>query len=343
MQAQAELISLPQTLTEMFTRGRADRERAVRGIRWGDGPINVVADARAVSAGMVARYAIEDLLHRPAIVAEATSFLRYSLATLRMGSPVVAVSSEGEAAELLEAVRAAHAKGAQVLAVTQAASPIAEVAHQVFLLPDVAGTPAVGMAAACLQHAGAAFMALIAARQLARPTPALERLEADWADLPVALDKIVSQFANAVGSLARELGVLKKILFAGEGPHFAAALRAADAGGHRGEHLALALDFSRLRSGWLEAFGPDTGALLLTGSRSRSRKEAGTLAHELQKRSASVFAVTDANDHELGSQARLTLLLPDIAELPGSILALALAGWTAREVAQPPRASWGHA
>jgi glutamine---fructose-6-phosphate transaminase (isomerizing) len=339
MQAQAELISLPQTLTEMFTRGRADRERAVRGFRWGEGPIHVVADARALSAGMVARYAIEDLLQRPAIIDEATSFQRYSLATVRTGSLVVAVSGEGEAPELLEAVRAARSKGAQVLALAQATSPIAEAAQHVFLLPEVAGNPAEGMAAACLQHATAVYMVLIAARQLTRPTPALERLEADWAELPAALDKIVSQFANAVGSLASELGAFKKIFFAGEGLQFAAALRAADAGGHRGPQLVLALDYASLRSGWLDACGPDTGALLFPGLRSRSRKEAATLAQELQQRKASVFAVTDASDHELGRQARLTLLLPDMADLPASILALALAGWTAREIARPPKAA----
>ena len=335
MQAQSELISLPQALTEIFTKGRADRERAVRAIRWGDGPIHVLTGSQALPAGLMARYALEDLLQRPVILREASSFLAYSLATLRTGAPVVAVSGENQAPELLEAVLAVRRGGAQVLAVASPSSAIAQEAHQLFALPEVAGSPAAGLAGACLEHAAMGFFALIAARLLTRPAPALERLEKDWEALPGELDKIVAQFANAIRSLARELGSLSRVFFSGAGLYYASARRAADAGGHRRFSGGLALDFARLGSAWLEAFGPDTGALLITGSRSRFRKQAGELVRQLKERGSSVFAITDANDQEVTRQARLTLLMPDLAELPSSLLALALAGWTARESVRP--------
>jgi fructoselysine-6-P-deglycase FrlB-like protein len=340
MQAQAELRNLPQALTEMFTRGRSGYERAVRGIRWGDGPIYVLADARSLSAGLVALYAIEELLHRPVILREASSFLAYSLGTVRTGAPVVAVSGEGEGAELLAAVRAVRENGAQVLAVAPAASALNEAAHQVFPLPDVAGAPASGVVRACLEHAALGYLALIAARQLARPAPSLDRLEKDWAELPASLDRIVNQFGNAVHSLAGELAALGRILFAGSGLYYAAAMRAVDAREHEGRIPAQALDLAGLRSGWVSAFRSGTGALLLTGSRSQSREDASAVGAELKGGGAALFAVTDANDHELGRQARLTLLLPDLAELPASILALALAGWTAREMVQTASAAY---
>jgi len=339
MQAQAELLSLPQALAGMFTHGCADYVRAVRGIRWGDGPIHVLTDPRSHSAGLLARYAIEDLLHRPVILREATSFLAYSLATLRTGSPVIAVSGEIESADLLQAIQAVRSNGAQVLAVAPAASPLVKAVHHLFPLPEVAGASATGLARACLEHAAMGYLAIIAARQFTRPTPVLQRLEKDWAELPSDLDKIASQFANAVRSLSQQLAALRKAFLAGAGFQYAAALRAAAAGGHRGPDPPLAVDFARLNSGWLEALGSETGALFLTGSRSRSREAATALAREIKQRGAPIFAVTDAQDHELSRHARIILLLPDRAELPASVLALALAGWVVRDATARPSAA----
>ena len=330
MRAQSELLTLPQVLNEMFTRGRSERERAVRGIRWSDGPIYVLVDDRARSAGLLAQFAIEGLLHRPVIVREASSFLAYSAPTLRTGSPVVVISGQDESAELQEAVRVVRAAGGYVIAVAGASSPIAQSSHQVLTVPDVSGTPPEGLGRACLEHAAVGQLAIIAARLLARPGPALERIEKDWAEIPSALEKFVTQFENAVRSLAHELGAPTRILSAGAGSYYAAAMSAAEIGR---PCPAVALDFASLRGSRQDMVGTNTGVVLLTGSRSPSREAAATLARELKARGASVFAVTDANDHAVAKEARLTLLLPDFAELPASILALVLAGWTTRETA----------
>lgn len=343
MQAQSELMDIPQALEAMFHRGRADHERAVRSIRWGDGPIHVLAGSHSLPAGLVAHYTLEALLHRPVILREASSFLAYSQDTVRTGAPVVVVAGVEQPPEVLEAVQSARKNGAQVLAVAPPSTDLAGQAHQLFALPDLAGSLATGLAGDCLEHAAVGFFALIAARLLARPTAALERVEKDWVLLPAEIEKAVSQFGDALRSLGTELGRASRVLFAGAGLYHASALRAAKAGGHRGSAI-IATDYAALRSDGLDTLGPGAGVLFLAGSRSPFKKEAGALARELRERRLAVFAVTDVNEHEVSRQARLTVLMPDLAELPSSVLALVLAGWAAREMARPSgveRASQG--
>src|SRR5207302_961947 len=149
------------------------------------------------------------------------------------------------------------------------------------MLPEVGGAPAVGLARACLDHAVAGYIALLTARLLTRSAPALDRLERDWRELPVALEKIVSQFSNAVRSLAQEISKENRTFLAGAGLYHAAALSAADIPGFRGTVSLLPLDFARLRAGWLDAFRSGTGALFISGSRSRSKAQAIELAREV--------------------------------------------------------------
>ncbi|HEY6290977.1 MAG TPA: SIS domain-containing protein [Terriglobia bacterium] len=337
MQVQSELMSLPQTLGEMFTRARPDYERAVRGIRWGEVPVYVLGSAGTLPAGLVAGYAVEGLLGYPVVVREVSSFLSYALGTVRSGSLVVAISSgtsaEPDVLEVVEAVQAARKLGAQVLAVTYESSPLCRAADRLFALPDVAGAPATGLAEACLEHAAVAYLTLIAARLFKRPNASLDRLEKDWRELPRHLDWIVSQLPAAVRSFAAELRSSRRIYFAGGGLYHPAALRAANLAPR--EDCVLGIDLAGLRSD--RALTSDAAVVFLSGSRGRMRKEAADLATALKARGTACVAVTDSNDHDLIRAARLALLLPDLAELPGSILALAVGGWVAREMVQHPR------
>jgi len=332
MQAQSELISLPQTLTEMFTRARPDYERAVRGIRWGEAPVYLLGSASTLPAALAAGYAVEDLLGYPAVVREASSFLSYTLGTVRRGSVMVAVSNGAAAApRLVEAVQAARKQGAQVLAVTAESSPLALAADHVFVLPEVAGNPARGLAEACLEHAAVGYLALIAARLFKRPRASVDRLEDDWHDLPAHLEWIVSQLAAAVRSFAAELRSPGRVFLVGEGFYHPSALRAADLTPRPDQVLGIDLAGLRLR------LVSDAAVVFLSSSRSRTRKESADRAIELNARGAASLAVTDSNDHELLRASRLALLLPDLAELPGSVLALAVAGWVARQMAEHAR------
>ena len=73
--------------------------------------------------------------------------------------------------------------------------------------------------------------------------------------------------------------------------------------------------------------------VFLSGSQGRARKVVAEAARQTKERGVVVVAVTGGNDHHLTRQARLTILVPDLVELPASILSLALAGWLGRELA----------
>jgi DNA-binding MurR/RpiR family transcriptional regulator len=335
MQAHSELRNLPPVLREMFTRGRPQYERAVRGIHWGDAGIYVVSSTRSLPAALLAAYAFEDLLACPVAVREVSSFLAHSLGALRTGSVVVLISSE--APETLDAARAATRRGAQLLALVPASSPVAAVAHQVFSLPEVGGAPSSGIAEVCLEHAAVGYLALLAARLVKRPQPSLERLEKEWNEIPDHLDTLTSQLMDGVRASAGALRPAPALFFVGGGYHHASAERAASLAQRRGGCAIPGSDLARFRCDFLANLGQGAGVVFLSGSQSRRRKAVAELAHEAKDRGANVLAVTGSNDHDLIREASFTLLLPDLVELPASILSLALAGWLGRELATPPR------
>jgi DNA-binding MurR/RpiR family transcriptional regulator len=319
----------------MMTKGRPEYERTVRGVRWGDAPIYVVSGAGSLAAGLTAAYAFEDLLGCAVVVREVSSFLSYSLGVIRTGSLVVLIS--GEAPEMLDAARAAARSGARVLAVAPDSAPIAAAANLVFPLPEVAGASASGLIAVCLEHAALGYLAVLAARLVKRPQPTLERLEREWNAIPEHLDSLSNHLADVIRASAAELWPSSSLFFVGDGYYQTAAERAAGFAQRRGSCPALGLDLARFCCNHLRNLSPGAGVVFLSGSQGRARKVVAEAARETKERGAVAVAVTGGNDHDLTRQARLTILVPDLVELPASILSLALAGWLGRELASSPR------
>jgi DNA-binding MurR/RpiR family transcriptional regulator len=337
MQAHSELRSLPPVLRELMTKGRAEQERAIRGIHWNDATIYVVSSARSLPAGLTAAYAFEDLLACPVAVREASSFLAYSLGALRAGSLVVVIS--GDDPDVLEAAQAAITRGAQVLAVAWAPTPVAAAATRVFPLPALAGAPVTGVAEACLEHIAVGHLAVLAARLVKRPHSSLQRLEKEWDTIPDRLDSLANHLVDVVRATAAELRPAPSLFFVGDGYFHAAAERAAGLAQRRGCCPSLGSDLARFRCDLLPNLGQGAGVVFLSGSQSRARKAVAESAGDAKERGANILAVTGSNDHDLIRRVRSTLLVPDLLDLPASILSFALAGWLGRELAAPPRES----
>lgn len=335
MQAHSELRNLPPVLREMVTRGRPEYERAIRGVHWGDAAIYVVTSARSLPAGLAAACAFEDLLGCVAAVREASSFLAYSLGALRTGSMVILISDEDP--KVLEAAKAATQRGAQVLAVARAASPVSAAATRLFPLPEVAGSPAAGITEACLQHVAAGYLALLTAKLLKRPHRLLERLEKEWNAIPDHLDSITNHLVDVVRATAAALRPSFATFWVGDGYYHAAAEGAAGLAQRRGSCPSLGSDLAHFRCDLLPNLSQASGVVFLSGSQSRTRKAVAELAREAKARGANVLCITGSNDHDLIREAHSTLLIPDLAELPASVLSLTVAGWMARELATAPR------
>jgi DNA-binding MurR/RpiR family transcriptional regulator len=339
-----ELITLPQALTEMMVKARAAYERAVRSVRWGELPIWAIGSARTLPAAGTLRHAFEDLLSWPTIVREASCFLEDSIGMMRPGSVVVVFAdASGPPAE---AAQAARKRGAQVLVVragiappedSEAGSTAAQESPLDLALPIVGAAPGGDLGAACLQHAAAAQLALVCARQLTRPEARLERWEADWRDLPSQLDRIVGLLGDGVASLSRELEPLSPILVVGGGYYSAAARRVSALARQQVRRPVVGLDLASVDGGWLQVLNPKSGLLLLSGSTGRAAKAAIEFAGQVKERGCPLFVLTGSNHHDLIRQARLSLMLPEVGELPGSILALAVSGWMASQLVDPAR------
>jgi len=341
MPAPAELIDLPRALTEIVVRQRPEYERIVRAIRWGEVPVWAAASAPSLPAAEMLAHAFEDLVSSPLMVREASAFAEDAAGMLRPGSVVVVFADGTKPPQ--DAIRAARRRGAQVLVVTGGPGPApaadAETtparakSELAITLPSSGAAAEGGLGAACLQQAAATQLALISARQLTRPQARLERLERDWRDLPSHLDRMMGQLGDGVAALARELAPRAPILLVGDG-HFApAAKRAAALGRQRSRQPVIGLAGAALESGWLQTLGEESAVVLLSPSGGRPAKAAVELAGLIKERGSRLFVITGSNHYDLIRQARLGLILPELSDLAGSLLALAVAGWVGAELA----------
>lgn len=327
IRAQAELRKAPPALQAMLTKGRAAYELAIRAMRWGEGPIYALASPARIVAALAARYAFEDLLGWPVEVHEASSFVVASLAPLKTGTIVVLIAPDlPDASDLSNALTE---RGAQVLAVTAEGALPGRTASPILPLPRAADISSNGPAEACLEHAGLGFMALVAARLLKRPSRSLERQEREWSALPRHFEWIAEQLGDAVHSFAAMLEAAPNVIFVGEGPYHAVALRAAS-------FLPRSLDarvfnLEGLGSESLAGLSPDSTVVFISGSRCGAKRSVAELAARVEQRGIAILAVTDSNDWALIRRARLSLLVPDAGGAVGPVLALELVGWAACE------------
>jgi len=334
MPAPLELISLPHTLNELLIKGRADYERAVRAVRWGELPVWAVASAQSLPAAESLQHAFEDLLGWPVIVHEAAAFAQSASGMLRPGSVVVVFADE--TAPVQDALRAARKRTTQVMVINcDSATPptdspsalrVAE-SPLAIMLPPVGAAARGGLGAACLQHAAAAQLALVCARQLARPDARLERCEREWRDVPSQMDGLLARLDHGVTALASELKSRDLMLFVAGSYYSAIVRRVSGLARRQAKKLVIGLDLAAFDGGWLEVPGTKPAVLLVSGTSGRSAKATVALAGTIKERGCPLSVITGSNHHDLIRQAHLSLMLPETGDLSGSILALAVAGW----------------
>ena len=327
IRAQAELRKVPPALQAMLCKHRAAYESAIRSMRWGEGPIYVLASPARIAAALAARHAFEDLLGWPVEAHEASSFATALLPTLKAGSIVILIAADLPDASSLS--NALTQRGAEVLVVTADEALRGRTAGLVLLLPRPEGISSNGPAEACVEHAGLGFMALVATRLLRRPSQSVERQEREWAVLPRHFEWIAEQPGDAVRSFAARLKAVTDVIFVGEGLHHAVALRAA--GFVRKDPGARAFDLAGLGGESLARLSQDSAVVFVSGSHCSAKRAVAELAARVEQRGIAALAVTDSNDRALIQSARLSLLVPDAGEAVGSVLALAIAGWAACE------------
>jgi glucosamine 6-phosphate synthetase-like amidotransferase/phosphosugar isomerase protein len=175
------------------------------------------------------------------------------------------------------------------------------------------------------QQTALGYLALVAAQVLKRHHHHLDVLEEEFGQLPGQVERIQTHLQDAVHALAAELKDLSALAVVGGGFYHPVALHAA-----RLLNQNSLLRAEGMEEGAFRAVAPAPGAaagavLFLSGTHCRLKKRMHAISGEAQKAGMKTFSVTDGNDRQLQETASLSLLLPELTEMTGATLTLALA------------------
>jgi fructoselysine-6-P-deglycase FrlB-like protein len=332
MDIRGEIRDAPRALSETLEKGRAEFDALARRTRWGDGPLYIIGSGSSYPAVLSGSCAFGLLLGWPAIASRAANFLAYSASLIRPRSVVLAVSLAGEADKTLEAGLQARSRGATLLALTASAtSPLAESADGVFLVrPGDQGRT--GLQVELCLFAATGFLAVVAAHALKRHHHKLDELEREFEKLPAHADWVLTRLPDAARSLASHLRDAVSLELIGGGLYYPAALQAAQTLDKLTPSHARAQEAVEFGEAFESGGGENRPLLFLSGSRCRLKKEIHPSASRWIGTRANLFAVTDVNDRELANSASLAVLLPELDEMTGSVMALLFVQYLASQL-----------
>jgi glucosamine--fructose-6-phosphate aminotransferase (isomerizing) len=324
MDLRQQILDSPRALRETLEKGRPEFESLVRRVPWGEGPIFMVGAGSSYLATLTGVYAFEGLLGWPVIARPSSDFEAYAVSVLRPRSVLLALSNSGETPATLDAARAARSRKAVVLALTNnPASTLAQMADLVFLL-RAGEAGATSLQAVLCQQAALGFISLVAARTLKRHHDQLDVLEEEFTKLPAHVEWIQVQLLDAVRALTAEVRNVASLSVVGGGFYHPVALQAALLLKETSRVPAEGFDEDAFHEGALSSAPGDSALLVLSGSHCRVKKKIHALAARAKKAVTKTLSITDGNDRELQNSSTLSVLLPELTEMAGSTLALAL-------------------
>lgn len=319
-----QILDSPRALRETLEKGRPEFESLVRRVPWGCGPIFMVGSGSSYLAALSGAYAFESLLGWPVIARPSSDFEACAASVLRPRSVLLALSNSGETSATLEAARAARSRKAVVLALTNnPGSSLAALADLVFLLRAGEAGAASPQAVLC-QQAALGFISLVAARTLKRHYDQLDVLEREFAKLPANVEWIQVQLLDAVRALAAEIKNVASLSVVGGGFYHPVALQAALLLKGNSQVPAQGFDEDAFHERAGTPAPGDSALLFLSGSHCRTKNKIHALAARARKAFTKTLSITDGNDRELQNSSTLSVLLPELTEMVGPTLALAL-------------------
>ena len=319
-----EILDLPRSLKETLEKGRPEYEAVVRQTRWGDGPVYLVGSGPSIPVALSGAYAFESLLGWSAIHHTPQAFEAYVLPALRPRSVLLLISPAGEEEGILSVAQAAASRGATVLALTtKSESPLARCADGLLLVRRFDQQEAGLMSLVC-QQAAVGYLALVAAQTLKRPQALQELAAAEFGKLPGHVEWVLTQLADVVCSWASQLNERPALEVVGAGFYHPTAMLAAFLLRKLTGIRAQSWEASEFIAGGADRLAQDSLVVCLSGSRCRLKKVVHQAAALAKTRGARIMSVTDANDRELSACSAVSVLLPNLTEVVGAPLTLAL-------------------
>jgi glucosamine 6-phosphate synthetase-like amidotransferase/phosphosugar isomerase protein len=173
-------------------------------------------------SGIGVRWALERVLSVPVEPVQALDFVLYGQTCVDDGTLVIGLSSSGKTEPVSEGLRAAAARGAFPVAISNTAgSPLMREFDAALLVRATRGGWPTQSSTSAMAQMLALGLAIATARGAGEG--AAPGLAADLAALPALIDTVAHGFHARAEALGRELAGAELILFAGAGPHFAPA------------------------------------------------------------------------------------------------------------------------
>jgi DNA-binding MurR/RpiR family transcriptional regulator len=308
-------------------KNRNSYEKLIRETQWMKGPLVIIGSGASRLACLAATRAFEWLLGWPATVKEAAEFGAYVLPALPPRSLLIAVSPSGEDESILEILRKARQRGATALALSRnAQSSLSRSMRGTFLLPCAEEAPS-AIRTAFVEHATLLYIVCVTASIFNPRHPLAGHWEQEFESLPERLGWLRAHLGEAVAPAANALKQARQTLLTAGGLYHPSALHAARIRRQFADTCTQVFEPHELLETAPSALNEADVALILSASKCRIKKSIHSAAVRLKEKRVRVFSLTDSNDRELVHASELTILLPVLSEVTGSLLELALLQW----------------
>jgi fructoselysine-6-P-deglycase FrlB-like protein len=328
-----EIFDLPQAVRETFEKGRKNYDDVLRKTPWSDTPITFVGSAATLPLAEFMAGGFECLLEWRCVVRSASELGADPDATIGPKSIYFLVSDANDSSELLLVAHAVRSRNGFVLAFgARPGDPLVRAADGTFAVHS--GATSGNIQLHICEQAVAGYLALLAARALNRPRARFEALEKELGQLPGHLERAFAQHGEGIKALATVLARAKNLTIIGGGSYHLPAVRAAEL---LSQIAGVAARVERVADDPATHEPPyegDSTILVLTGSRSRMRKQTYAQAQAARRAGATVFSLTDGNDPETSRLSAMSLLLPPLDEITGATLVHGFMAWTAYEASR---------
>ena len=305
-----------------------------------------VACGTAAYAAEAAKYAIEKWAKIPVSVELAHEF-RYRDPVIDQKTLVIAISQSGETMDTLMAVRHALASGAKVLAVcnTQGAT-LAREAHATIYThagPEVAVASTKAFTAQVT--AGQLIALVLAWQRKALPADELRQIGLELLTLPRKIKEVLDSSAS-IANLARSFKAAKSVLFLGRNIAYPIALEGALKLKELAYIHAEGFAAGELKHGPIALVEEGQPVIVIVPSKNGEgslHAKVVSNIQEIKARGASVIAIAEVGDSEVGDYADEVFYIPEtmpllagqLAVIPLQIFAMELSNSKGLDVDQP--------
>jgi glucosamine--fructose-6-phosphate aminotransferase (isomerizing) len=302
----------------------------------------IIACGTSYHAGLIGKFLIESAARVPCEVDLASEF-RYREPVVGPGDLVVAISQSGETADTLAAVKEARARGARVLAISNAVDSAIPRGSDGVLYTHAG--PEIGVASTKCFTAQLAALSLIAIHLGRRNgklgAGAAARLVEELAATPTKMTEALEGLGD-LRQLAREYRYAKDFLFLGRGTNYPIALEGALKLKEISYIHAEGYAAGEMKHGPIALIDDGIPVVVIAPQGPGYEKVLSNLA-EVRAREGCVIAIATEGDTQLAGQcqtvlhvpATLPLLQPLLTVLPLQVLSYAVAVAKGNDVDQP--------